>query len=255
MPRRIVWSSLVAVCLFGCGASEESKTDSPKPPVGGEGMKTPPGTPTGVETSPATPPATSESTPAASAGEAPALTPVPLETGIAKLSPENTRIEFVGTHAAPKPPDPRTGSFTKFSGAIEVDPATKSLKAIVMEIDPDSLVTAFDKLTNHLKTPDFLETREYPELKFQSASVEPGAAPDQFLVKGDLTLHGSTKPIAIPVTVAVSDSGVSLKAEFTIDRTEYGMDKMTEGVEKTVALKVNVGEKNVIPAPISFPGS
>ena len=40
------------------------------------------------------------------------------------LSPDNTKIEFVGTHVGTKP-DPRVGSFAKFAGKMEVDAAAK----------------------------------------------------------------------------------------------------------------------------------
>jgi polyisoprenoid-binding protein YceI len=61
-------------------------------------------------------------------------TPVPIDAGVAALSPENTKIVFVGTHIGARP-DPRTGGFEKFSGKVEVDPSTKLLTSITVDIE------------------------------------------------------------------------------------------------------------------------
>lgn len=166
-------------------------------------------------------------------------TAVPLSDGEANLSPENTKIEFVGTHTGDKP-EPRTGGFEKFSGKIAVDGGT--LKSISFEIDADSMWTEFGKLTTHLKSPDFFDTKEYPQIKFESTkvdSMEPG-----IVVTGNLTLHGETKSITVPATLSTSGDGVTLSANFKIDRTEFGMNFEPTKVEKEVSLTVAVGEKN-----------
>src|SRR5215471_1753759 len=84
------------------------------------------------------------------------LTPVPIQTSAVKLGPENTRIQFVGTHVGPKP-DPRTGGFARFTGAVQVDVAAKAVKSVNIEIDTGSLWTEFPMLTSHLKSADFFE--------------------------------------------------------------------------------------------------
>src|SRR5262245_39237234 len=105
---------------------------------------------------------------AAAFGEA-----VPLEKGAATISAGNSKITFVGTHSGDKP-DPRTGGFAKFTGKVTVDPATKALTGVTADIDTTSLFTAIPKLTDHLKTADFFEVREYPTAKFESTKVTPG---------------------------------------------------------------------------------
>lgn len=175
---------------------------------------------------------------AASAAEA-----VPLNKGVAKLSPANTRITFVGTHSGDKP-DPRVGGFAKFTGTVTVDPATKALQGITADIDTSSLFTSIPKLTDHLKNPDFFEVREYPTAKFESSKVvtgKPGAA----TVTGKLTLHGVTREITFPATVTVAAEGVTLKSEFAIQRSEFGMTYGAGKVDDKVSLTVVVGEKTV----------
>lgn len=177
-------------------------------------------------------------------------TPVPIADGRVQLSPENTNIGFVGTHTGAKP-DPRIGGFEKFQGVAEVDPATKTLKSASVEIQTDSIWTQFDKLSTHLKSPDFFDTRTYPTARFQSTSMAP-ATGDQgtHTINGNLTLHGTTRPVSFPARVEITDAGLTLVANLKLDRTQFGMDRMTDGVEKTVTITIAVGQKT---QPVAAP--
>jgi polyisoprenoid-binding protein YceI len=171
-----------------------------------------------------------------------AATPVPVSGGAATLSPDNTKIQFVGTHSGAKP-DPRTGGFAKFKGKAEIDPATKTLKAVNVEIDTASLFTEIgQKLTDHLKSPDFFEVREYPAAKFESTKIVAGAT-GKATITGKLSLHGVTKEISFPATVEVGEKGLTLTSDFSIDRTQFGMTYGEGKVEPKVSMTVIVGEK------------
>lgn len=171
--------------------------------------------------------------------------PVAIESGGVKLSPENSKIEFVGTHVGDNP-DPRTGGFAKFSGKIEVDPDAKTVKAIKVEIETASLWTSIDRLTNHLKSPDFFDVREHPKAEFQSTSITAGERNGSINVTGDLTLLETTKEITFPANFIVSGAGMILRSHFTIDRTEFGMEFGPDRVQKEISLTVAVGEKTQI---------
>jgi polyisoprenoid-binding protein YceI len=170
-----------------------------------------------------------------------AMTPVPVSGGAATLSPDNTKIQFVGTHSGAKP-DPRTGGFAKFEGKAEIDPAKKTLKAVSVEIDTASLFTQIEMLTTHLKSADFFEVREYPAAKFESTKIVAGEK-GKATITGKLSLHGVTKEISFPATVEVGDKGLTLKSEFSIDRTQFGMSFGEGKVEPKVSMTVVVGEK------------
>ncbi len=171
------------------------------------------------------------------------LEPVPIDAGVAALTPDNMKIAFVGTHSGDKP-DPRTGGFGKFMGKAEVDSAAKTLKAVSAEIETDSLWTQIEKLTNHLKSADFFDVREHPQAAFKSTRIEASdAAAGSVRITGNLTLHGVTKEISFPATVSISDAGLTLTSKFTIDRSEFGMDFGAGKVENQVSLTVVIGEK------------
>jgi polyisoprenoid-binding protein YceI len=167
------------------------------------------------------------------------LKPVAWSGGKAELTPENTSIGFIGAHTDDRPD--RVGGFEKFSGTLTVDEAGKTVSGVTVDIDATSIWTEFGNLTNHLNSPDFFDTREYPTAKFESTSVS-GAGDGAVLVKGKLTLHGTTQEIEFPAQAMVSDAGVVLSANFEIDRTQFGMDKMTQGVKPAVKVNVAVGK-------------
>ena len=155
------------------------------------------------------------------------------------LSPENTKIQFVGKHTDKEKPDPRTGTFEKFTGKAIVNAGAPT--SIQVDIETASLSTEIEKLTTHLKSPDFFDVREHPQAKFQSTKIE-ADGDGKVKVTGNLTLLGTTKSITFPATVSTKD-GFSLKAEFKIDRTQFGMDYGLEGVEKDVEMTITVGQK------------
>lgn len=167
--------------------------------------------------------------------------PVPVKSGSATLTAQNTKLQFVCAHVAADPM-PRKGGFAKFMGKAEVDAATKTLTSLDVDIDTTSLFTEFDMLTNHLKSPDFFEVRRFPTAHFESTKIEPATSGTN-QITGKLTLHGVTKQISFPATVEIGDAGLRLKSEFTIDRLEFGINYDPKKVENKVSLTVVVGEK------------
>lgn len=167
--------------------------------------------------------------------------PVAIEDGKVKLVPESTKIEFIGVHVGDDP-KPRLGGFEKFEGTIEVDEESFDIKSISIEIDIDSVWTEFSKLTAHLKNKDFFIVDEFATAKFKSTEIKMDDD-GTMEVTGDMTLLGNTKELSFEARTLVSDKGLILKSEFEMDRTVFGMDKMTGGVEKVVTVTVIVGEK------------
>jgi len=148
----------------------------------------------------------------------------------------NTKIAFVGTHTDDT--DPHSGEFQEFTGTAFV--ADGKLQSLSVDIDVDSITTDADKLTTHLKSPDFFNAREYPTATFKSTSIET-ADDGSVTVTGDLTMLKETKSISFPATVSLED-GLKLSAEFSIDRTQFGMNYGTEKIKSEVAMTVTIGE-------------
>jgi polyisoprenoid-binding protein YceI len=173
--------------------------------------------------------------------------PVPIEEGVVSIGPENSRIQFIGRHEGANPdPNERQGGFEKFKGTIEVDPVSKAIKSISLEIDATSIWTQQgQQLTTHLKGNDFFAVDDHPIIKFQSKKADVGAVYLQgmFNISGDLTMLGTTGEIHFITKVRSTDEGLLVKGTTEFDRTKFGMDKLTDKVQPLVEVSFSVGQK------------
>lgn len=156
------------------------------------------------------------------------------------VSAENSRIEFVGTHSGDDP-KPSLGGFKEFSGLVGVNPAAGKLESLELSFSIGSTWTEFEKQTGILLSADFFEQPKFRVANFLSTKITP-SIDGQCLVKGDLTLHGTTAELLFPASMKMENGGLILSSEFDLDRTDYGMEEMADGVEKNVANKFFVGK-------------
>ena len=158
--------------------------------------------------------------PAAEVSDATAASPPPAPAGQrTNVIKEKSSINFVGA----KVTRDHKGTFHNFDGWIEYAGTTPS--QISFDIDLSSIETDEARLTEHLKSPDFFDVAKYPRATFVSTSLTPagaGGGPTHTL-KGNLTMHGVTKEVSIPVTAQQTPEGVRTTSEFTINRQDWGI--------------------------------
>jgi polyisoprenoid-binding protein YceI len=144
--------------------------------------------------------------------------------GTFTLDPSHTLVGAVARHLMVSKV---RGKFTDVTGTITI--AEEPLESSVdVRINAASIDTGNADRDGHLRSPDFLDVAEYPELTFVSTRILKQDG-NEFVLAGDLTIHGVTKEIELEVEfhgVAVSPWGAevigfSAKGEF--DREEFGM--------------------------------
>jgi polyisoprenoid-binding protein YceI len=91
-----------------------------------------------------------------------------------------------------------TGRFTRLDARLETDPSKLTASKLNVTIDPASVETdnAPEGFLDMVRGKGWLETADFPEMKFRSTRVEVTAA-NQIRVQGELTFHGVTKPIVL----------------------------------------------------------
>jgi len=166
----------------------------------------------------------------------------PAGTEKLSISPENSKVEFV----AAKVTRSHNGSFKQFSGTMDLVANDVPASRVTIDIDTGSVVTDEDDLTAHLKTPDFFDVAKYPKATFVSTKIEPGIkASTTHEVTGNFELHGVKKSITFPAYIQVTPDSVTVNAEFSINRKDFGIvyagkadDLIRDGVVIKLTLKV-----------------
>lgn len=156
------------------------------------------------------------------------------------ITPENSAVTFVGSKVTGK----HDGGFKAFTGTINLVNGKAEESTVSVDIDANSVFADDPKLTEHLKSPDFFDVAKFPKASFKSIKIEVGAkAPDTHTVTGDLELHGQTKSITFPATITVAEDSATVKAEFSINRKDFGIvyaGKADDLIRDDVVLKLNV---------------
>lgn len=121
---------------------------------------------------------------------------------------------------------PFYGTFNEMSGTMRFDGTPDSFQCDIT-VPVASIDSNNEQRDRHLKSPDFFNAREFPEIRFVSKDV---AANDDgtFTLVGDLTLHGQTKEVeAILHSVNAGelrgDQRCGADVTLTINRSDFGM--------------------------------
>ncbi len=137
------------------------------------------------------------------------------------------------------------GGFTDTRGTVALDRAAKT-GTVDITIDAASLQTAVPKLDEHLKSEEFFDIARYPTIRFQSDQLRfDGERLAE--VRGELTMHGVTRPVTLTVTHFVCKDHPVRKtphcgadAQATIRRSDWGISAFSPAIGEDVTLKIQV---------------
>jgi polyisoprenoid-binding protein YceI len=120
------------------------------------------------------------------------------------------------------------GKFTDFSVDIVYDERDVTKSSVNVVIKAGSINTGIDARDKHLRTADFFDVENFPEITFQSKRIEKKGK--QFIAHGTFTMHGVTKEIAIPFTITgvskipgTDKTNLGVAVNLKINRQDYGI--------------------------------
>ncbi len=147
-----------------------------------------------------------------------------ITTGTWNLDPTHTEIGFAVRHIMSKV----RGKFETFEGSIvSADPISDS--TVTVEVDLSSINTGTADRDNHLRSSDFFDTETHPKMTVTSTGVVQ-KSDESFVVNGDLTIKGVTKPLQLDVDFRGEGKDpwggtrVGVEATGEISRKEFGID-------------------------------
>ena len=139
------------------------------------------------------------------------------------------------------------GEFTKWSGTAKLDESDLSKSSIEVSIDVASIDTHEEKRDGHLKSADFFDVENHPQMTFRGTGIE-AKGQGKLALTGDLTIRGTTRP----VTLEVEELGrgkdpwgnerVGFAAKTSINRTDFGLkwNQVLEAGGMLVGEKVDI---------------
>jgi polyisoprenoid-binding protein YceI len=153
-----------------------------------------------------------------------ATTTVLIPTGTWNVDPKHSGIEFRVKHLGIATV---RGSFREFEGTLEVPDDISGARAYG-KVNAASINTNEDARDEHLRSADFFDAENYPEITFESTAITP-LDEDTFSITGNLTLHGITNEITLTADVNGTEQDpwgnerVGVQAEGTINRSDFDM--------------------------------
>lgn len=121
------------------------------------------------------------------------------------------------------------GQFREYRGTVRLDPKDFTRSSFEGEIDVASIDTGVTDRDNHLRSNDFLDVPNHPKIAFKSKRIEAKGG-TEYVVHGDVTIRGVTKPIALEVEFHGTGKNPygktvgGLTATATINRKDFGVN-------------------------------
>jgi polyisoprenoid-binding protein YceI len=150
-----------------------------------------------------------------------------------EIDPDHLSIGFLVDHVGYAKV---LGMFRKASGSYTFDEATGELQDVVVTIDTESVFSNHRKRDEHLRSADFLNSAEFPQMVFRAQGATP-LEERRYRIEGELELLGQSRPLTLEATWNKSAEypfgggllggrpyvmGVSARGSF--QRSAYGMD-------------------------------
>ena len=144
--------------------------------------------------------------------------------GVYEIDGAHTSVEFVGRHLMITKV---RGRFSDVRGQITITEEPEH-SHVEVEIAVASLSSGNDDRDAHLKSADFFDVEHYPTITFASTAVTP-RRDKTWGVVGDLTVHGTTKPVTLQVDFdgggasPMGDERIGFSAATEVNREDFGL--------------------------------
>ncbi|MEM1305873.1 MAG: YceI family protein [Planctomycetota bacterium] len=140
------------------------------------------------------------------------------------------------------------GMFRKSGGSFEFDRDNPSASKFSFTVDVASLDTMDAKRDEHLRSADFFNVKQFPQMTFVSSKVEKATAPDGkeiYNVTGTMTLHGVSSEVTLPLEYLGEGPGpygkyrVGFICQTMFKRSDFGMNFMTGPIGDSVGVSIS----------------
>ncbi|RVW00152.1 YceI family protein [Rhodococcus xishaensis] len=164
-----------------------------------------------------------------------------LTSGTWAIDPVHSTVGFTVRHLVVSKV---RGRFDDFSGAITI--AVDGTPSVRAEIQVASIDTNSEQRDGHIRSADFFDVEQFPTATFVSTGVR--EAGPNYVIEGEFTLHGVTKPVELAAEFFGVNPGMGrgpvagFEAKTTLNRKDFGIsiDMPLEGGGAVVGDQINI---------------
>jgi len=161
-----------------------------------------------------------------------------------EIDPDHTSISFVVDHLGYSNV---IGRFNTVSGTLEFDESNPEAARVALVIDAASIDTNHQKRDDHLRSPDFFNTAEFPEITYTNTGIEI-TGEKTAKITGDFTMLGVTLPVVMdvvfnqvsPFPMNPDQIRTGFSGRGTLKRSDFGMTYAVDGIGDEIMLMVEV---------------
>jgi polyisoprenoid-binding protein YceI len=176
------------------------------------------------------------------------------------IDPQHTSIVFSVAHSGFSY---TYGMFRKASGTYLIDKTNGANCKFRLNIDANSLDTNNQERDKHLRSADFFNVQQFPEITFETTRCSASNTQDGMIYQltGNLTIHNVTKQVNVPLRMLgegpgpYKDQRSGFLCQIELKRTDFGMNNLLENNLVGDAVGVTVSFEGVLQPPGSAPAA
>jgi polyisoprenoid-binding protein YceI len=135
--------------------------------------------------------------------------------------------------------EPFNATFKSWKADINFDPADLAHSHVVVTVDLGSEASDTPDNDDGLKGPQGFSIAQFPTARFDTASFKHGAG-NAYMATGTLSLHGMTRPVTLPFTLAIAGDTAHVTGRAEVLRTDFGLGQGEWAAATPIAHEVTI---------------
>lgn len=137
-----------------------------------------------------------------------------------------------------------SGIFSGINGTIHFDANDISNAAFNVRLNAASVDTDNNTRDNHLKKEEYFNVKQYPYISFSSTAVKK-MSDGRYLLQGNITIKGVTKPVAIPFSVMPQNDDLLFTGDFQLNRRDFKVGGKSIVLSDNLTITLSVLAKKI----------
>jgi len=132
------------------------------------------------------------------------------------------------------------GNLKGLRGSILFDPTDLNSSFFNVSVNANTVDTDNSTRDKHLKKSDYFSVEKFPTISFVSTKISKTATVGKYIISGNLTIKGTTKPIEFDFTAISFNNGFTFKGAFAINRRDFKVGGASLSLSDNLTVNLNI---------------